>query len=150
MRSWLIQSGMKIVTECPRARPSAAKAMPVLPLVASAMGAPARSWPLSVAVRRMCRAIRSLMLPVKLKFSALAKMRRGAPRKVNSIAKSGVLPTSRASSRKRFCVSTTMESPVRDIMQRLGAYLPFVCIFCLPPRLVGPGFGTDTGGLESQ
>ena len=44
-RSWLIQSGMKICTSCPRARPIAAKAMPVLPLVASAMTSPARMVP---------------------------------------------------------------------------------------------------------
>jgi hypothetical protein len=37
MRSALIQSGMKIVTGWPRARPRAANAIPVLPLVASTM-----------------------------------------------------------------------------------------------------------------
>ena len=40
MRSRLIQSGMKIVTGCPSARPIAANEMPVLPLVASAIVSP--------------------------------------------------------------------------------------------------------------
>ena len=39
-RSTLIQSGMKIVTGCPSARPIAANEIPVFPLVASAMGSP--------------------------------------------------------------------------------------------------------------
>ena len=40
MRSLLIQSGMKIVTGWPSARPMAENAMPVLPLVASAIVSP--------------------------------------------------------------------------------------------------------------
>ena len=47
LRSWLIQSGMKMRTGCPSARPMAEKEMPVLPLVASAMGAPGASSPRS-------------------------------------------------------------------------------------------------------
>ena len=64
LRSWLIQSGMKIVTGWPSARPIAAKAMPVLPLVASAIGAPGASAIRACAQARMCSAMRSLMLPV--------------------------------------------------------------------------------------
>ncbi len=40
IRSALIQSGMKIVTGCPSARPIAANEMPVFPLVASAIRSP--------------------------------------------------------------------------------------------------------------
>ena len=50
----------------------AAKAIPVLPLVASTMGAPGASAPSSDARARMCSAMRSLMLPVMLRCSALA------------------------------------------------------------------------------
>jgi len=42
-----IQSGMKILTGWPRMRPSAAKEMPVLPLVASAMVKPGSIFPSS-------------------------------------------------------------------------------------------------------
>ena len=45
MRSLLIQSGMKIVTGWPSARPMAANEMPVLPLVASAIGSPGCDQP---------------------------------------------------------------------------------------------------------
>ena len=45
IRSLLIQSGMKIVTGCPSARPSAANEMPVFPLVASAIRSPGRIAP---------------------------------------------------------------------------------------------------------
>ena len=72
MRSWLIQSGMNTVTGCPSARPTAEKAMPVLPLVASAIVSPGLIWPVRYACRRMCSAIRSLMLPVMLTCSYLA------------------------------------------------------------------------------
>ena len=44
-RSSLIQSGMKIVTGCPRARPKAAKEMPVFPLVASMIRPPGCKLP---------------------------------------------------------------------------------------------------------
>ena len=46
-RSRLIQSGMKMRTSWPSARPMAAKAMPVLPLVASAMTSPGSTRPLA-------------------------------------------------------------------------------------------------------
>jgi hypothetical protein len=39
-RSWLIQSGMKIVQGWPSARPIPANEIPVFPLVASTIGAP--------------------------------------------------------------------------------------------------------------
>ena len=45
LRSSLIQSGMKITTGCPSAAPSAEKAMPVLPLVASTIVSPGLSAP---------------------------------------------------------------------------------------------------------
>ncbi len=44
-RSRLTQSGMKMVTGWPRLRPRAAKAMPVLPLVTSMIGAATFSSP---------------------------------------------------------------------------------------------------------
>ncbi len=47
IRSRLIQSGMKIVTGWPIARPIAQNEMPVLPLVASKTGTPGRSTPRS-------------------------------------------------------------------------------------------------------
>jgi hypothetical protein len=47
IRSRLIQFGMKMVTGWPSARPIAAKEMPVLPLVASAMTAPGTSAPVA-------------------------------------------------------------------------------------------------------
>ena len=45
IRSALIQSGMKIVTGCPRARPTAQNEIPVLPLVASTISAPGCELP---------------------------------------------------------------------------------------------------------
>jgi hypothetical protein len=72
IRSALIQSGMKIVTGCPSARPMAQNEIPVLPLVASMMRPPGSSSPVSIARRRMWYAIRSLMLPVMFECSALA------------------------------------------------------------------------------
>ena len=45
IRSALIQAGMKMVTGWPRARPMEANEMPVLPLVASTIRAPASSVP---------------------------------------------------------------------------------------------------------
>ena len=50
----------------------AEKEMPVLPLVASAIGAAAWITPVIQARSTMCSAIRSLMLPVKLYASCLA------------------------------------------------------------------------------
>ena len=50
IRSGLIQSGMKMVTGCPSARPSAANEMPVLPLVASAMRSPGLNVPVVVGL----------------------------------------------------------------------------------------------------
>ncbi len=81
-RSGLIQSGMKIATGWPRARPIAENEMPVLPLVASMISAPGSMVPRSYALRRMCSAIRSFTLPVMFRFSLLAKSRRGRPRKL--------------------------------------------------------------------
>jgi len=72
LRSSLIQSGMKIVTGCPSARPSAANEIPVLPLVASTINPPGPNSPVSYARRMMWTAIRSLIDPVKLRFSAFA------------------------------------------------------------------------------
>lgn len=72
MRSELIQSGMKMVTGWPRARPTAPNEIPVLPLVASRIRAPATIVPRSQARRRMWSAIRYLTLPVMLRFSLLA------------------------------------------------------------------------------
>jgi hypothetical protein len=71
-RSRLIQSGMKMVTGCPNARPIAANEIPLLPLDASTMVLPGRSRPSRVASSRMCSAIRSLMLPVRFSCSHLA------------------------------------------------------------------------------
>jgi len=68
IRSALIQSGMKIVTGCPSARPTAQNEMPVLPLVASTIRPPGSSSPDSYARRMMCSAVRSLMLPACLGF----------------------------------------------------------------------------------
>ena len=45
MRSLLIQSGMNTVTGWPNARPMAANEIPVLPLVASAIGSPGAMAP---------------------------------------------------------------------------------------------------------
>ena len=72
IRSRLIQSGMKIVTGWPVARPTPASAMPVFPLVASAIGCPGARRPAARARSKMWNAIRSLMLPVKLMCSAFA------------------------------------------------------------------------------
>ena len=72
MRSLLIQSGMKIVTGWPSARPTAENAMPVLPLVASAIVSPGLMRPARYACFRMCSAMRSLMLPVMFTCSYLA------------------------------------------------------------------------------
>ena len=47
IRSRLIQSGMKIVTGWPSARPIAANEIPVLPAVASTIGAPGFSAPVA-------------------------------------------------------------------------------------------------------
>jgi hypothetical protein len=63
---------MKIVTGCPSARPIAEKEMPVFPLVASMRGSPGWSAPSPYARSRMWSAMRSLMLPVMLRFSAFA------------------------------------------------------------------------------
>ena len=72
IRSALIQSGMKIVTGCPKARPMAANEIPVFPLDASTIVLPGSRRPLRVASSRMCSAIRSLMLPVRLSCSDFA------------------------------------------------------------------------------
>src|ERR1019366_5203046 len=94
MRSALIQSGMKIVTGCPSARPIAQNEIPVLPLVASMIIPPACRTPDSRAWRTMCSAILSLMLSVMLRFSAFAYKRRVRPSSIEkSIASNGVLPT---------------------------------------------------------
>ena len=53
MRSRLIQSGMRMTTGWPSARPSAANAMPVFPLVASMTVWPGPRDPSSQARRRM-------------------------------------------------------------------------------------------------
>lgn len=64
-RSLLIQSGMKIETGCPSARPMAANAIPVLPLVASTIRSPGWILPQAYASFKIDSAIRSLMLPVR-------------------------------------------------------------------------------------
>jgi hypothetical protein len=56
LRSWLIQSGMKIVTGWPCARPMAAKAMPVLPLGGLPRSARRGRAPSARAHRRGCAA----------------------------------------------------------------------------------------------
>src|ERR1019366_3447729 len=102
MRSALIQSDMKIVTGCPSARPIAQNEIPVLPLVASMIIPPAWSAPDSSAWRTMCSAILSLMLSVRLRFSAFAYRRRVRPLSTEkSIASNGVLPTSTRRPRSR-------------------------------------------------
>ena len=65
-------SCMKIVTGCPKARPMAANEIPVFPLDASTIVLPGSRRPLRVASSRMCSAIRSLILPVRLSCSHLA------------------------------------------------------------------------------
>ncbi len=72
IRSALIQSGMNTVTGWPRARPMAANAMPVLPLVAPAIVSPGLIRPVAQASFRTCSAMRSLMLPVMFTCSYLA------------------------------------------------------------------------------
>jgi len=60
------------VTGWPSAEPRAANDIPVFPLVASAITSPGWIFPSSYAFLRMCSAMRSLMLPVRFQFSALA------------------------------------------------------------------------------
>ena len=71
---------MKIFTGWPSMRPSAAKAIPVLPPVASEIVKPGSIFPSVSACRKMRSAMRSLMLPVRLRYSLLAQMTRSQPR----------------------------------------------------------------------
>ena len=54
------------------ARPTPAIAIPVFPLVASAIGWPGARRPLARARSKMWSAILSLMLPVRFRYSAFA------------------------------------------------------------------------------
>src|SRR5690349_24646156 len=63
------------------------------------------------------------MLPVTLKYSALACSRRGSPRYVRSIASMGVLPIMRANERRRDSIS---EAPGDDILPGAGAGWPLL------------------------
>ena len=68
---------MKMRTGWPSARPTAANAMPVLPLVASTISSPGAIAPRSYARPRIWTAIRSLIEPVMLRLSHLANSRCG-------------------------------------------------------------------------
>ena len=60
LRSLLIVSGMVSTTLYPRAAPTMASAMPVLPLVASTIVPPGLSWPDFSAASMIATPIRSL------------------------------------------------------------------------------------------
>ena len=90
--SVLIQSGIKMVTGCPSALPMAEMDIPVFPLVASMMGFPGFNSSLRIALRNMCKAIRSLILPVMFRFSAFAKILHFFPLYSKSSSINGVFP----------------------------------------------------------
>jgi hypothetical protein len=93
LRSLLIVSGMVSTTLYPRAAPTIASAIPVLPLVASTIVPPGLSWPDLSAASTIATPIRSFTEPAGFWNSSLAAMAAPAPALSRLIRTSGVLPT---------------------------------------------------------
>ena len=69
----LIQSGMKMATGCPMARPTAANEMPVLPLVASTIRAPGSIVPAVVCAPQKVKSHPILHTPGHVEVLALGE-----------------------------------------------------------------------------
>src|ERR1035437_8825925 len=101
---------MKILTECPRARPMAANAIPVLPLVASAIVSPECSCPLRYASLRICSAMRSLKLGRRAAGAGDPGEAKGDC--ATKRAEAGNHPPRRHTRPRRFSPAQTLRHPV--------------------------------------
>ena len=72
--SMLMVSGIVKITRYPLAVPTAAKPIPVLPLVGSIITEPSFNWPFASASSIIAFATRSFTLPAGLKYSSFARI----------------------------------------------------------------------------
>src|SRR5690349_18922048 len=91
--SWLCVSGMTMTLRYPRALPTSARPIPVLPAVPSTMTPPGSSTPRSSASLMMKSAARSLTEPPGLRNSALPRMVHPVCSEARRSRISGVWPT---------------------------------------------------------